>query len=80
MLAAPVQLVPNVALRNSIEEWAEKHAPWLLVGVECKLAGCCRRCGVPVAGGLSLLGVRSRQVERAPMAQLLARSGCALLR
>lgn len=32
LLAAPVQLVPNVALRNSIEEWAEKHAPWLLVG------------------------------------------------
>ena len=30
-LAAPVTLVPNVALRNSIEEWAEKHAPWLLV-------------------------------------------------
>ncbi|KAL4420785.1 hypothetical protein ABPG75_010441 [Micractinium tetrahymenae] len=29
-LAEPVQLVPNVALRNSIEEWAEKHAPWLL--------------------------------------------------
>jgi hypothetical protein len=32
MLATPVQLVPNVALRNSIEEWAEKHAPWLLDG------------------------------------------------
>lgn len=30
-LAEPVQLVPNLALRNSIEEWAEKHAPWLLV-------------------------------------------------
>lgn len=33
-LAAPVTLVPNVALRNSIEEWAEKHTPWLLV--RCK--------------------------------------------
>ncbi len=42
MLAAPVQLVPNVALRNSIEEWAEKHAPWLLVGGG-RRAGCKRR-------------------------------------
>ena len=24
-------LVPNVALRSAIEEWAESHAPWLLV-------------------------------------------------
>lgn len=29
-LTPPVSLVDNVALRNSIEEWAEKHAPWLL--------------------------------------------------
>lgn len=30
-LPPPVALVPNVALRGAIEEWAEKHAPWLLV-------------------------------------------------
>ena len=31
VLAAPVTLTPNVALRKSIEVWAEKHARWLLV-------------------------------------------------
>lgn len=31
VLAAPVSLTPNVALRKSIEVWAEKHATWLLV-------------------------------------------------
>lgn len=31
VLAAPVTLTPNVALRKSIEVWAEKHATWLLV-------------------------------------------------
>ncbi|EIE24426.1 U-box-domain-containing protein [Coccomyxa subellipsoidea C-169] len=30
VLAAPVALTPNVALRKSIEVWAEKHATWLL--------------------------------------------------
>ncbi|CAL8467415.1 g6953 [Coccomyxa elongata] len=30
VLAAPVTLTPNVALRKSIEVWAEKHAKWLL--------------------------------------------------
>lgn len=31
VLVAPVTLTPNVALRKSIEVWAEKHAKWLLV-------------------------------------------------
>ena len=30
-LTPPVPLTPNVALRKSIEVWAEKHARWLLV-------------------------------------------------
>eukprot|EP00887_Chlorella_sp_A99_P007345 scaffold2.g7345.t1 len=29
-LAPPVHLTPNVALRNAIEEWCEKHAPYML--------------------------------------------------
>lgn len=37
VLAAPVTLTPNVALRKSIEVWAEKHATWLLV---CFLSHC----------------------------------------
>ncbi len=35
VLAAPVTLTPNVALRKSIEVWAEKHAKWLLVRFPC---------------------------------------------
>ena len=31
VLALPTTLVPNVALRKSIEVWAEKHARWMLV-------------------------------------------------
>lgn len=31
VLALPATLVPNVALRKSIEVWAEKQARWLLV-------------------------------------------------
>lgn len=31
VLTLPVTLVPNVALRKSIEVWAEKHARWMLV-------------------------------------------------
>ena len=34
-LAAPVALTPNVALRKSIEVWAEKHARWMLVRRLC---------------------------------------------
>jgi hypothetical protein len=30
-LTPPVTLMPNVALRSSIEKWAEKNAAWLLV-------------------------------------------------
>ncbi|CAL5219472.1 g1307 [Coccomyxa viridis] len=30
VLTLPVTLVPNVALRKSIEVWAEKHARWML--------------------------------------------------
>ena len=31
VLTVPATLVPNVALRKSIEVWAEKHARWMLV-------------------------------------------------
>ena len=31
VLTLPATLVPNVALRKSIEVWAEKHARWMLV-------------------------------------------------
>eukprot|EP00803_Ostreobium_quekettii_P001578 evm.model.scf_7.9 EVM.evm.TU.scf_7.9 scf_7:57504-66790(+) len=30
LLEEPVKLIPNVTLRRAIEEWAEKHAPWML--------------------------------------------------
>ena len=30
-LQEPVSVTPNVTLRKAIEEWAEKHAPWMLV-------------------------------------------------
>lgn len=30
-LVPPVLLMPNVALRKCIEEWADDHATWLLV-------------------------------------------------
>ena len=33
VLALPAVLVPNVALRKSIEVWAEKHARWMLVRI-----------------------------------------------
>lgn len=32
VLALPAALTPNLALRKSIEAWAEKYAQWLLVG------------------------------------------------
>jgi len=30
LLQEPVSVTPNVTLRKAIEEWAEKHAPWML--------------------------------------------------
>ena len=38
-LPRPAVLVPNVALRNAIEEWAEHHMPWLLVRPVCETRG-----------------------------------------
>jgi len=32
-LTRPVALTPNVALRHSIEDWAQQHAIFLLVGL-----------------------------------------------
>ena len=35
----PIALTPNVTLRKSIEEWAEKNATWMLVSSPC--GACC---------------------------------------
>lgn len=32
-MTRPVTLTPNVALRKSMEEWAEKNAAWMLVSL-----------------------------------------------
>ena len=36
-LTRPVALTPNVALRHSIEDWAQQHAIFLLVGAHLTL-------------------------------------------
>jgi hypothetical protein len=86
-LTPPVSLVPNVALRGSIEDWAEKHAPWLLVGggrgrgerVLVRTARACwARCA---AAGLHALAAQpSSASEGLPPRRVLAAtaaSGCA---
>lgn len=40
-MTRPIALTPNVTLRKSIEEWAEKNAAWMLVSNYLLCMCCC---------------------------------------
>lgn len=78
-MTRPISLTPNVTLRKSVEEWADKNASWMLVStirflialdffqlvplIQCKLAHQASTAVCLFAGNLLLIRQRHSQTK-----------------